>query len=89
MTVCVAVQTRYTGEVCALVLGACICDISHVSRASILRRYAAQKAGLPALCKIHGVTKIGSSRRLLVLVWDRWDLRKLWQLDSIRLGQER
>lgn len=58
MTVCVAVKTRNAREVCALILGLCMSDHGSVSRVSILCRYAAQKAGLPALGKVHRIAKV-------------------------------
>jgi len=58
VTVRVAVKTRNTREVCTLILGLCMSDLGSVSRVSILCRYAAQKAGLPALGKVHRIAKV-------------------------------
>lgn len=58
MTVCVAVKTRNAREIRALVLGLCVSDLRCVSGGSILCRYAAQKAGLPALGKVHRIAKV-------------------------------
>lgn len=64
MTVCVAVQTRNAREVRALVLGLCVSDVRGVRRSSgILCRYAAQKAGLPALSKVYRIAKVRPAER--------------------------
>jgi hypothetical protein len=84
MTVRVAVKTWDAREVCALIFGLCMIDPSRVRRVGILCRYAAQKAGLPALRQVHRIADVRSAeswcsialcaRRLLELFWDRWDL---------------